>query len=218
MAQREDLTGQKFGRLTALEYSSERGRWLCRCECGKQKWILPPSLKKGMTRSCGCLKSELARKAHLKHGKRFSKVYNAWLEMKQRCLNPNVKFYEHYGGRGITICERWMDFNNFYADMGDPPVIGAERISLDRIENNGNYEPGNCQWATQKMQSDNQRRTRFHEYQGESHTLCDWAKIKGMSYGQLRQRIYQRGWGFEEAITMPPRGVRHSPKSKVKPL
>jgi hypothetical protein len=171
-------------------------------------------LKKGFTKSCGCLKSQLARDAHLKHGKAGSKIFNTWVHIRARCLNPNTKFYEHYGGRGIKVCERWMDFNNFYADMGDP-AEGKERISLDRIDNDGDYEPGNCRWATPKMQTDNQRRSRFHEYQGESRTLRDWAKIKGVSYGQLRQRIYQRGWSFEEAITIPPRGIRHPSKPKL---
>lgn len=213
MTQRMDLTGQKFGRLTVLEYDPKRARWICLCECGKKTWVLPPSLKRGFTKSCGCLKSDLARIAHFKHGKAKSKIFNIWSHIRRRCFNPNTKYYEHYGGRGINVCERWMNFENFYADMGDPPE-GEGRISLDRIDNNGNYEPGNCRWANQKMQSDNKRTTRFFEYQGEKHTLRDWAKIKGVSYGQLRQRIYQRGWGFEEAITIPPRGIRHPSKPK----
>jgi hypothetical protein len=208
-----DLTGQTFGRLTALEYDSKICRWLCLCECGRKKWIFSSALTRGNTRSCGCLKSQLAREAHLTHGKSGSKVFNTWVHMRDRCFNPKSKFYKDYGGRGITVCERWLVFENFYADMGDP-AEGAERISLDRKDNNGDYELGNCRWATQKMQTDNQRRSRFHEYQGESHTLNDWAKIKGVSYKQLRQRVYQRGWDFEEAITMPPRGIRHPSKPK----
>jgi hypothetical protein len=200
----KNLAGQKFGRLTVIEYDHEKARWLCLCQCGIYKWILPPSLKRGTTQSCGCLQKERAAETQFKHGKEGSKVYDAWCHIKSRCFNPNDKQYKDYGGRGIKVCKRWLIFENFYKDMGDPSENGR-KVSLDRKDNNGDYEPLNCRWADQKMQVNNQRRSKFYTYEGETHVLPDWAKIKGVSYYQLRQRIYQRGWSFEEAITAPPR-------------
>lgn len=195
-----DLNNQIFGRLTVIEYSPEKSKWLCLCKCGKYKWILPATLKKGNAQSCGCLQKERAAQAQFKHGMHDSKIYNTWTHVKDRCLNPNNKYYSYYGGRGITICERWLDFDNFHADLGDP-TEDKERISLDRIDNNGNYEPGNCRWVNQKVQNNNKRNSKFFTYEGETHTLPEWAEKVNMSYGQLRQRIYQRGWDFEKAIT-----------------
>ena len=204
---RDDLTNQKFGRLTALKYDAGQKKWHCLCQCGRDLWVSPAHLKNGLTQSCGCYQKDRARETQLKHGKAHTKVFYAWSHMKDRCLNPNNKHYASYGGRNITICDRWLDFNNFLTDMGEP-VEGPERISLDRIDNDGNYEPGNCRWANQKTQNNNKRNSKFYTHEGQTHTLPEWAEIKGVSYGQLRQRIYQRGWSFEEAITTP---ARYSP-------
>lgn len=150
-----EMTGQTFGLLTVLgrapdKVSAAQAYWQCRCECGQEIAVNGSSLRRGSTRSCGCgrVKHGLANKAP---------EYHVWEGIKQRCLNPNRRGYEYWGGRGISVCERWLEFENFYADMGPRPGPG---YSIDRSDNDGNYEPGNCRWATASEQQRNTRRSR----------------------------------------------------------
>lgn len=156
---RTDLTGKKFGRLTVISFhemmSTGHSRWLCRCECGNKKIVQYANLKSGSVQSCRCLNRESVRKSNSTHKMKGTSVYYAWNSMKQRCLNSSCRNYPLYGARGIFVCERWLEsFENFYADMGDKT---SPKHSLDRINNDGNYEPGNCRWATAKEQSNNKR-------------------------------------------------------------
>lgn len=161
MVKLKDLTGQKFGRLTVLGRAANKGRrtmWECLCDCGNVKNIVADSLQCGKSRSCGCLKRDISENPAIKHGYAGSAIYVAWVSMKQRCFNSNHPGYKDYGGRGVTVCDRWADdgFINFLKDMGNRP----DGLTLDRIDNDGNYEPSNCRWATQEQQNINKRPSR----------------------------------------------------------
>lgn len=156
-----DLTGMKFHRLTVLGRAVQHGKgpvkWFCRCDCNHELIVEGYQLTTGGTKSCGCLRIESFVAMNTRHGMCKSPEYNSWDAMIQRCRNPLGKNYHHYGGRGITVCERWLSsFENFYADMGPKPT---PKHSIDRINNDGNYEPGNCRWATQSEQNFNKRRS-----------------------------------------------------------
>lgn len=149
MSKHIDLTNQIFGRWTVIEsvgYRPGSTYWLCRCSCGIRCIVNGNNLKRGITQSCGCLKAEGT------HGLSRHPLYRVWADMLQRCRNPKNRWFHRYGGRGITVCDSWTDFENFYADVGERPFPKA---SLDRIDNDSGYEPGNVRWATQRQQMQN---------------------------------------------------------------
>jgi len=198
-----NLTGQLFGKLIVLYESPNRHNggsveWYCKCECGNVKSIASASLRSGNSTSCGCYGLEMLAKHRIKHGKcprsGRSAEYVVWDAMIQRCTNPNNEVYHHYGGRGIQIFEPWLDFANFYKDVGNRP---SSRYTLDRIDNNGNYEPGNIRWATIKTQSRNKRSNFWIEYNGIKMIITDWAAKLGAGASSIARSL-KRGKSFED--------------------
>lgn len=205
----DDLTGKRFGRLVVLRRhgtSSLPVKWRCRCDCGTEKTVRAHHLKSGSTKSCGCWRDEVNRRptshGHATAGR--SATYVTWEAIKQRCHNPNAVGYDSYGGRGIEMCERWRDsFENFLADMGERP----EGKTLERVDNDGDYEPDNCRWASSREQASNRRNTRMISYGGREQTLTQWAREYSLSRGVLWHRI-NLGWSLERALTEPVRRKR----------
>jgi hypothetical protein len=161
-------------------------------------------LIKGVSVSCGCFQQEQLLKANTTHGMSKTPEFQVWAQMIDRCTNPNNRSFDHYGGRGIAVCDLWLNsFSNFIADMGRRP---SPKHSLERRSNNGNYEPGNCYWATRLEQARNTSRTRKIVAQGEAKTLAEWAYFTGLPQEVIRGRL-RRGWCAERALTEPQKGV-----------
>lgn len=200
MAKHKDLAGQVFGRLTALEYKgTDKGRlalWNCLCECGTKKVVKGSLLTRGRTKSCGCLNKELTTAARKTHGMSRTPFYQVWNTMIMRCHNSNVKSFESYGARGIKVCERWRTFENFKTDMWPGYKPG---LTLDRLDNNKGYDPGNCEWATPRQQANNTRRNRLITYKGETLTMSEMARKHELKISTLKRRMYL-GWGVEKAL------------------
>lgn len=213
-----DLTGQTFGRLTALRRVENdkhgKTRWVCLCECGAETVRSANRMRRGESLSCGCLQRETNVSAPTRHGAakvgRTTREYEAWSNMLARCENPKATHFEFYGGRGIMVCKDWHDFALFIADMGPKPT---PKHSLDRINVNGNYEPTNCRWATPHEQMRNTRRNRFVTHNGETLTLAEWAERLGTSGTVIGLRL-RHGWSEEKAVTEP---VRPPPVGSPRP-
>lgn len=205
----KDISGQRFGRLLVLERAGvDSGRsvlWACLCECGTKTVIRGKSLRAGSSQSCGCLRKERAAAANssrlLKHGETVggnSRTYRIWTNMVSRCTNQKFDTYPYYGGRGISVCDRWLTFSNFLEDMGRAPG----RLTLDRIDSMGDYEPGNCRWASKDIQANNTRRNVVIEWHGEKRTMSQWCHQLGLSVGTVHSRL-KRGWSADRALSTP---------------
>jgi len=186
-----ELQKKKYGRLSVLAEAGDKieasGRLrrmiLCKCDCGNQIITRASSIK-SFPKSCGCLWVE----SMVTHGKSYTREYKAWRSMKERCLNKNHKYFRHYGGRGITICEEWLKFENFYKDMGDKPTL---KHSLDRIDNEKGYYKENCRWATLKEQNNNKRNSILIKIKGVSKGVEDWCKVFKINKKTVRSRIFR---------------------------
>lgn len=188
--------GYRSGALEIIDtdYSGRKPKIRVRCDCGTEKWIFRYNLKD--TRSCGCLKPSFVREFHTKHGDSYTRTWRSWKSMLSRCRTASNSAYADYGGRGITVCDRWLSYENFRADMGERPL----GTSLDRINNDGNYEPANCRWATAVEQANNKRGCRYLEYQGQRLTATQWARKAGITPAALLKRI-ERGASIEKALS-----------------
>lgn len=220
-----DLTGQRFGRLMALKLGPRsrptkrepngKRQWECLCDCGNTKLALQTNLQRGLTRSCGCLRSEVLRETKATHGhsrgKKLTRAYIIWRGMMQRCLNPKSTAYQRwYGAHGVNVCQQWHVFDNFLADMGEPPA-GA---SLDRYPDpHGHYEPGNCRWATHREQCNNRRNNRVITINGKAQTLTLWCQELGIKRQTVQSRL-STGWDPVDAL-LTPVGSRNPARSRT---
>lgn len=208
-----DLTGKTFGRLTVVKrVGTDNQRnpiWLCKCECGNEKIIRGNNLKSGNTKSCGCLaredSTERFGKLNYKTGQYKSRLYRIWTSMKTRCYNENASdTYQRYGGRGITVCDEWRDdFKAFY----DWAMVNGylDELTIERIDNDGNYCPENCRWANLHDQNRNRRSNRMFTFNGKTQCMLDWANELGIKPITMIAR-FRRGWTVEQAFTTP---VKH---------
>lgn len=219
----KDLTNRRFGRWLVLhktdpppDWKHGRTFWFCRCDCGTERAVFRNSLVTGKSQSCGCLRREIMerqrgpnhpmyRHGHACNGKR-TKEWRAWNAMIRRCRYPSMDDYERYGGRGITVCQRWQDsFESFLEDVGPAP---SEQHSIDRVDNDGNYESDNVRWATKSEQIKNSRKARLITWQGRTMNLCDWSEETGIKRTTIQMRIDHYGWSVHDALTKPVRRKR----------
>lgn len=204
----QDLTGRRFGRLTAVRptvKNSQRGqKWEWLCDCGALTEAVASMVKNGHTRSCGCLQREVSaeigsrvNRTHGEGGRTRTPEYKVWCGIKRRCFNENDDSYRYYGGRGVTMCSEWRDsYDAFLRDMGRRP---SQQHQIDRENVNGNYEPGNCRWVTRKEQANNKRGLKKISAHGETMTIGQWAERIGVDYRLIHLRL-KRGWSPERAV------------------
>ena len=201
MGRKEVQEGMRFGKWTVLEPAEQRGvhkMWKCQCECGTVKDIYETNLKRGKTLSCGCY----VREVNSIHGAYESRLYRVWAEMLDRC-NPNSTRSKNHGDRGISVCEEWHDFETFQKwaiANGYNEEAPRGKCTLDRIDNNGNYEPSNCRWTDNKTQCRNKRTNRLLTYKGETHCVAEWAEILGINPYTIYTRLH-KGWSTEMALS-----------------
>ncbi len=200
-----DLVGKKYGRLTVIGYVSknQHGKtvWKCQCDCGNTAVIVGTHLTSGHTQSCGCYNADSSRVRVTTHGMSQTRLYNIWRGMLKRCEYEKATNYKNYGAKGITVCEAWHDFEIFREWAMSHGYLDS--LTLDRVDNGGNYCPQNCRWVDMREQLRNTTRNKSITYRGETRCLQEWADILGLPYRTLQQRINTYGWSVEKAFTTP---------------
>ena len=199
-----DLTGHRFGRLVVTGFSNKTENriyyWKCQCDCGNEIVASGNNLKSGNTKSCGCLNKEKMIETHKTHGMFGTRIYGIWNGLIMRCENKKIPLYKRDGGRGISVCKEWHNFEAFYKWAMENGY--RDDLTIDRIDYNGNYEPSNCRWTDNITQANNTRRNFYITYNGETHTLAEWSRILGFNYDLVKHRLYN-GWDFYRAINTP---------------
>lgn len=204
-----DLTGQRFGKLVVLEIAETKNwnvYWKCQCDCGNTKNVLAARLRSGKTKSCGCLRKEMLVDRSRKHDLRHKRIYSIYCTMKARCYNPNNEEYKNYGGRGIKICPEWLgengveNFAKWAYSSGYDENADFGQCTIDRENVNGDYEPSNCRWATQKVQANNTRTNVILEHDGEFHSIHEWCDIYGFDYRRFYRALRVHNMTFDEAV------------------
>lgn len=200
-----DIEGQKFNRLLVLGFKESLPNsfqiWFCLCDCGNITTAESYKMRSGHTKSCGCFRKErgvMLAKQHIKHGKEGSRIYRVWVGILQRCFNPKTIGWVRYGGRGISVCDKWLQFEGFYEDMGEPP---NDRMQIDRINNDGDYEKSNCRWATFKQQYNNKSNNRLVTYNGKTQSVTLWSEELGLDRMKVYQKLNQ-GLSFTEIVRL----------------
>lgn len=210
-------TGHKYGRLTVIELDQEKSTkkrkfWLCKCECGQRVSVLGDNLSGDRTKSCGCFRIEnqlVQAEKRKKWGKTLLPTRHIWQLMLRRCYNPKDAVFKHYGGRGITVCENWHNFDNFLKDMGVRP----EGLSLERKDVNGHYCPENCCWATIVQQTRNRRTTKWITIHGQTKSAAEWCETYNCSQRLFSHRV-KTGWDPLRALTTPARPISQDWRNK----
>jgi len=212
----KNLTGQRFGKLVAIERvgtTSHHALWRCKCDCGNETETISSSLIKGITKSCGCLNKQFTKNLNYTHGMTNTRLFRIWTGMHNRCNNSKDDNYSYYGGRGITICDEWSEFLPFYNwAMSNGYKVG---LTIDRINNNGNYEASNCRWTTAKAQANNRRNNLWYEFRGQTKTISQWSTIYNLQYDSIYTRVKKYGWSIEKALLTPVK-IRKSNVNKEK--
>lgn len=197
-----DLTGERYGKLVVIKRvendKNGASMWECQCDCGNKKIVRGNSLKRGNTKSCGCL---VVKPPNTKHGESGTPLYRKWISILRRCESPKCPYYKDYGGRGITVCEEWHDFLMFKKWVEETQQ--NKDFTIDRIDNDKGYSPDNCRWASKKVQANNRRSNILFEYKGDIHNLEEWSKILNFDYKRVHSRMYKLGWSFEKSISVP---------------
>lgn len=201
--------GDRFVDWEAVRFVEKTAKsqvfWWCRCRCGMERRVNASKLIDKTSTGCGCRQRETVSRAKRTHGMKNTPEWRVWAAMKDRCYNPNAQRYAVYGARGIAICDRWRDsFEAFYEDMGPRPEAGYQ---IDRIDNDGPYEPGNCRWATAKQNTRNRRNKRMLTHEGRTLCVAEWAEVRGFHRNDILSRL-QRGWSVAEALDTPKGGRR----------
>lgn len=212
-----DMTDKKINMLTVLhraESVNGRTMWHCRCDCGRELDVWYAHLKKGQY-SCGCATARRISEKMTRHGGSDSRLFGVWSKMKERCYRQNHKSYNDYGGRGIKVCDEWLDnyanFRDWAIQNGYNENAEFMKCTLDRIDSNGNYEPDNCRWVDMKVQCNNRRNNRYLEYRGEKHTVAEWSDLLNIPYDTIFRRL-ELGWTDGQALSFEfHRGVRVKP-------
>lgn len=215
----KNLANQKFNMLTVIAFSGRDKHglrlWQCKCDCGNIKVILECNFATGGTKSCGCNTKNYRAKASTTHGKSNTRTYRIWVGMLSRCRDKGRREYKFYGGRGISVCERWYKFENFILDMGECP----SKLEIDRIDTNGNYEKSNCRWASRLIQTNNTRRNRRICFNGKNLSLMQWARETNLADHVIAWRL-DNGWNIRDSLTRPlvyvrgKRAVQHYGRTK----
>lgn len=198
-----DIAGKKYNHLTVIKrLENAKGGvpvWECKCDCGNITTVRGSNLKNGSVKSCGCLRH---KPTVVSHNMSNTRLYHVYAGMKSRCFNKSLKTYKNYGGRGITICDEWKNnFINFYNWAMENGY--KEGLTIERIDNDGNYEPKNCKWIPKSEQPNNRRMNYKFTYDGKTQNLAEWCKELGLDYKRTHSRIYKQKWDFEKAITTP---------------
>lgn len=205
----EDLTGKRFNSWTVLSLDTESNKsarcWICRCDCGKVKSVFENNLKKGISKSCRCKSNIEMSQRFTTHGSTKTRLYSVWFGMKRRCNDPKIPNYKSYGGRGITVCDEWLDFAKFKEwaiSTGYDENAPFGQCTIERIDVNGNYEPDNCTWKNMKEQGNNRRTNKLLTYNGKTQSISEWTDEMGYARHIIKNRL-RRGWSVERAITTP---------------